>query len=222
MGPQQGHRTSGFKSNLIVSEWCFMFVLYAIRSTLSAISAFSAVKNSCLCVFCAFLWLKNPRNLRNPRLMNYLRAFGIFTTVESALQIKLFMQNEPKFRKVKLNVNKVLTRDYDRMDTWSIRKTKPIKANSKPIKANIMLKRSQTNPKRTQTNPISLPAKAIDKGPGIPYYETLNVQEHYLWHQMENLSCFLLRSRRRICCLIHILRNQISIDSIINPGDKND
>ena len=62
----------------------------------SAISAFSAVKNSCLCVFCAFLWLKNPRNLRNPRLMNYLRAFGIFTTVESALQIKLFMRHYGK------------------------------------------------------------------------------------------------------------------------------
>ncbi len=46
------------------------------------------------------------------------------------------MQNEPKFRKVKLNVNKVLTRDYDQMDTWSIRKTKPIKANQSQFKAN--------------------------------------------------------------------------------------
>jgi hypothetical protein len=35
---------------------------------------------------------------------------------------KLFMQNKANFRKVKLNVNKVLTKDYDRMDTWSIRK----------------------------------------------------------------------------------------------------
>jgi hypothetical protein len=50
----------------------------------------------------------------------------------------LFMQNEPNFRKVKLNVNKVLTKDYDQMDTWSIRKNEP-----------------KTNPKRTQTNPIS-------------------------------------------------------------------
>jgi hypothetical protein len=45
---------------------------------------------------------------------------------------KLFMQNKANFRKVKLNVNNVLTRDYDKMDTWSIGKTKPIKANSKP------------------------------------------------------------------------------------------
>ncbi len=38
---------------------------------------------------------------------------------------KLFLQNEPKFRKVKLNVNKVLAKDYDRMDTWSIGKNEP-------------------------------------------------------------------------------------------------
>ncbi len=85
------------------------------------------------CTFCASLWLKNPRNLRNPWLINDLRAFGISTTVECALQIKLFMQNEPKFRKVKLNVNNVLTKDYDQLDTWSIRKNEP-----------------KTNPKRTQ------------------------------------------------------------------------
>ncbi len=40
--------------------------------------------------FCAFLWLKNPFNQRNPRLMNYLHAFGISTLVESALQNQTF------------------------------------------------------------------------------------------------------------------------------------
>ncbi len=52
-----------------------------------------------------------------------------FTDVMSALQNILFMQNKANFRKVKLNVNKVITKDYDQMDTWSIRKSKPIKAN---------------------------------------------------------------------------------------------
>jgi hypothetical protein len=47
------------------------------------------------------------------------------------------MQNEPKFRKSQMNVNKVLTMDYDKMDTWSSGKNEP-----------------KTNPKRTQTNPI--------------------------------------------------------------------
>jgi hypothetical protein len=68
----------------------------------------------------------------------------------SALQIRLFMQNKAKFRKVKLNVNKVLTKDYDKMDTWLCGKTKPIQSQSKPIKANIMPKQTQFKPKQTQ------------------------------------------------------------------------
>jgi hypothetical protein len=67
------------------------------------------------------------------------------------------MQNKANFRKSQMNVNKVLTKDYEQMDTWSIGKTKPIKANSKPIKANskpikanIMPKQSQYEPKQTQ------------------------------------------------------------------------
>ncbi len=61
-----------------------------------------------------------------------------FTDVMSALQITLFMQNKANFRKVKLNVNKVLTRDYERLDTWWSGKTKPIqsqfKANQSQLK----------------------------------------------------------------------------------------
>ena len=64
-----------------------------------------------------------------------------FTDVMSALQIRLFMQNKAKFRKVKLNVNKVLTKDYVQMDTWSIRKkqsqTNPNKAKLKKAKMNV-------------------------------------------------------------------------------------
>ncbi len=51
------------------------------------------------------------------------------TTIESSLQINLFMQNKANFRKVKLDVSPVNTKDYDQMNTWSIRKTKPIKPN---------------------------------------------------------------------------------------------
>ncbi len=46
------------------------------------------------------------------------------------------MQNKANFKKVKLNVSTVNTKDYDQMDTWSIRKTKPIQSQLKPIKAN--------------------------------------------------------------------------------------
>ena len=54
------------------------------------------LKNSCLysLFFCTFLWLKNPFNQRNPR-------YEIRSTKGYVRNYKLFMQNEPKFRKVK-------------------------------------------------------------------------------------------------------------------------
>ena len=71
------------------------------------------------------------------------------TDVMSPLQIRPFMQNKAKFRKVKLNVTKVLTKNYVQMDTWSIGKkqsqTNPIQTQYKP----------NSNPIQTQTNPNS-------------------------------------------------------------------
>ncbi len=125
---------------------------------------------------------KNPFNQRNPRLINDLRAFGIFTTVESSLQIKLFMQNKAKFRKVKLNVNKVLTKDYEQMDTWSIGKkqsqTNPNKAKFKKTEMNVTSyitmdyenispiwapKKQSQFPKRQKPIQTSLPQRIMKK-----------------------------------------------------------
>jgi hypothetical protein len=60
------------------------------------------------------------------------------------------MQNKANSQKVKYDVTKVLTTDYVQLDTWSIRKTKPIQSQLKPIKANKMPKQSQFKPKQTQ------------------------------------------------------------------------
>jgi hypothetical protein len=57
--------------------------------------------------------------------ISYFASLGIFTTVERSLQIRLFMQNEPKLRKSQMNVNKVLTMNYEKMDTWSSEKNEP-------------------------------------------------------------------------------------------------
>ncbi len=75
---------------------------------------------------------------RASRIEN-LGAYGtISTTVEDSLQIRLFMQNEPNFPDDLMNVNKVLTKDYEKNSNWTLGenepKTNPIKANSKPIK----------------------------------------------------------------------------------------
>ncbi len=115
-------------------------------------------------------WLKNPLNLRNLRLINDLRAYkalyicrDIFTDVVSALQIHLFLQNKAKFRKVKLSVTIEMKKDYDQMDTWSIRKnepkTNPNEPKTNPILANKTTIRTQfkpnSNPIQSQTKPIT-------------------------------------------------------------------
>jgi hypothetical protein len=89
--------------------------------------------------------------LRAEKLLYNCRELS--TSVESSLQINLFMQNKANFRKVKLNINKVLTRNYVQMDTWSIRKTKPIQSQSKPIKANSKPIKANKMPKQTQFKP---------------------------------------------------------------------
>jgi hypothetical protein len=77
-----------------------------------------------------------------------------FTNVMSALQIHLFMQNKAKFKKVKSNVNNVLTKDYDQMDTWSIRKNEPKRSQNKPKTNPIQSQyKPNTNPIQTQFKP---------------------------------------------------------------------
>ncbi len=88
------------------------------------------------------------------------------TYIESSLQINLFMQNKANFRKVKLNVTKVITMDYEKKTLGQRGKTKPIKANQsqfKPIKANKMPKQSQSKPIKanlSQLKPIKCQNKA--------------------------------------------------------------
>jgi hypothetical protein len=63
------------------------------------------------------------------------------TLVEDSLQINLFMQNEPKFRKSQMNVNKVLTKDYENKTLGERGKkqtqTNPNKAKFKKAKMNV-------------------------------------------------------------------------------------
>jgi len=70
------------------------------------------------------------------------------------------MQNKANFRKSQMNVNILLIRDYDKMDTWSSGKNKPnsnpiqtqFKPNTNPIQTQY---KPKTKPIQTQTNPIS-------------------------------------------------------------------
>jgi hypothetical protein len=103
--------------------------------------------------FCAFLWLTlsvlsrqirslpnyqvflwslptyqvGPRNLRNPRSINDLRLRKLTYEI-----IKLFLQNEPNFRKSQMNITDLLTKEYEKMDTWSIGKNEPKRTQNEP------------------------------------------------------------------------------------------
>jgi hypothetical protein len=92
----------------------------------------------------------NPFNQRNTQ-------YGISSTKEQVRKNKLFMQNKANFQKVKLNITKVITRNYVQMDTWSIRKTKPIQSQLKPIKANSKPIQSQLKPILCQNKANSNP-----------------------------------------------------------------
>jgi hypothetical protein len=62
-------------------------------------------------------------------------SLGIFTLVESPLQIRPFMQNKANFRKSQMNVSPVITREYKNKSNWTLGENK---ANSNPIKANLL------------------------------------------------------------------------------------
>ena len=83
------------------------------------------------------------------------------TTVESSLQISSFMQNKPNFLDALMNVNSLITVDYEKKTLGERGKTKPIQSQLKPIKANIMPKQSQFKP---NSNPIKPNFNSTQKG----------------------------------------------------------
>jgi len=79
-----------------------------------------------------------------------VRVLGISTSVVSALQIHLFMQNEPNFPDALMNVNKVLTKDYEKRTLGKRGKNEP---KTNPNEPNLSLRslwQSRIKPKRTQ------------------------------------------------------------------------
>jgi len=67
---------------------------------------------------------------------------GTSTTVKDSLQIGPFMQNKPNFRKSQMNVNSLITMDYENISDWTLGENKP---NSNPIKANFRKAKMNVN-----------------------------------------------------------------------------
>jgi hypothetical protein len=51
------------------------------------------------------------------------------------------MQNEPKFKKAKMNVTSIITKDYENISNWAICENEP---KTKPIKPNFLRKITNT------------------------------------------------------------------------------
>ncbi len=87
-------------------------------------------------------------SIENPTLVHFRHFSSLltdfpFTLVVSALQINLFMQNKANFRKSQMNVNELLTRDYEKRTLGEHGKNEP---KTNPIKANKMPKQTQLKP----------------------------------------------------------------------------
>ncbi len=105
------------------------------------------------------------------------------------------MQNKPNFRKSQMNVNKVLTKDYEKRTLGERGKNKPnsnpIKANTKPIKANKMPKQTQFKPNQTQffsypnppdslSRPINFPASFGNNAGNIRWLLCFSLAKRWL------------------------------------------
>ena len=80
--------------------------------------------------------LLDPELVERPALRGLLRSRVLSrpsTSVENPLQISSFLTNKANFPDVQMNVNKVLTRDYENIANSKLCENKP---NTKPNKAN--------------------------------------------------------------------------------------
>ncbi len=116
-------------------------------------------------------------SIENPTLAHFRHFSSLLTneirsTKDYVRSYKLFLQNEPKFRKSQMSLSDLLIREYEQMDTWSIGKnepkTNPNEPKTNPIKANKMPKQTQFKPKQTQS-----PRPNYGKPPCTPGEDTL-------------------------------------------------
>jgi len=91
--------------------------------------------------------------------ISYFAGLRISTTVESSLQIRPFLTNKANFRKSQMNVTCLLTREYEKKDTWWSGKNKP---NSNPIQSQF---KANTKPIQSQYKPNSNPNKPNPQDP---------------------------------------------------------
>jgi hypothetical protein len=99
------------------------------------------------------------------RIENHGAHGTISTLVEKSLQIGPFCSNKPNFRKSQMNVSDFITRNYERIDTWSSGKNKP---NSNPIQSQFKPNQSQNKPNTNPNKPNLLNALLLSISLALP------------------------------------------------------
>ncbi len=101
-------------------------------------------------------------------LIRVICGWRYSTTVESSLQIDLFMQNKPNFPKSQMNANTFTQMAYENKRDWTIGQSKP---NSNPIKPNLV--RRRRIPKMPKWTKACLPQRIMKmKPPSGPKKQT--------------------------------------------------
>jgi len=72
----------------------------------------------------------------------YLRAYKALHLSRTLYKSALFMQNKPNFQKAQMNVNSLITMDYEKISDWTLGQNKP---NSNPIKPNFQKAQMNVN-----------------------------------------------------------------------------
>ena len=104
-------------------------------------------------------------SIENPTLAHFRHFSSLltnfpFTLVENPLQIRPFMQNEPNFRKSQMNVNKVLTRNYEKRTLGEHGKNEPKTNPNEPNQSQLKPIQTQNKPNQTQYKPNSNPIQS--------------------------------------------------------------
>jgi hypothetical protein len=109
------------------------------------------------------------------------------------------MQNEPKFRKSQMIVNKVLTMNYEKKDTWWTGK-----------------KRTQTNPNEPKTNPIPSEAKM-----SVTFFVTKNYENDPALRPRQNKpKQTQLTKRQRMNTTVYFTNNYANQPLLRAPENK--
>jgi hypothetical protein len=113
-----------------VSSWLIFFTIFKISIEKTAKICYNTQDWGQQRLPVSTMNHKHSKTNNQPRTMDYEQS----TTKSQLRKINFFIQNKPNLPNARINVNKVLERDYENVRLHRCPKTKPNKPNSNPIR----------------------------------------------------------------------------------------